>query len=177
MPSVPLTYVIGTIGMLAILGIVTLISTETGLSIGSQSAVSNLQDAAQYTATELNTIATTAMASPGETVMFHVSMPKSINSNGYGVNLTKTSSGWEVVAFLISTPSVKATALLNFQAAATSSNLGVCVYSLPGNPAGCPTPPSTVNPVQTLYSGALNEVVWASGNSSGVTVGIGELIN
>jgi hypothetical protein len=174
LPSVPLTYVLGTVGIIAILGVVALVATEVGTSINADATQSELTDAAQYVASELNTIAATAANSQGETVVFRIVIPHELSLNGYAVNLTSDSYGWKVVAYLPFFTSTQATARLYFNATGSTTSPGLCVYLPPSNPGGCSVPPPFISPQAFLYSGDSAAAVWASGNRTLVTVGLGD---
>jgi hypothetical protein len=181
LPSVPLTYVIGTVGMLFILGVVTLISVEFGLSLSGQATETSLNDAAQYVASEIDTIAVTISPSTPQTIAYHISMPKSFGYNGYAITLVSQNGIWQVVAYSIQDPSISASVPLFFNGQNTSA--GISVY-VPQSSSSCPGPNCGIQissylkvyPSAQIYSGDNYAVVWANTTSQGgIYVGIGDL--
>lgn len=179
LPSVPLTYVIGTVGLLAILGIVTLISTNTGLSLQGDLTKSSLADAAHYVSREMTVLVSVSSSVSNGTLAYNLAFPHQINQRGFAINLTKSDGLWYVVAYVPNNPSLQAREALAFQTSGNPSLNGICVYSAPTNPDFCPLPSSSalkvVNPLPVLYSGDSKAAVWAVVNKGQIILGIGDI--
>lgn len=175
MPSVPLTYVIGTVGMLAVLGIVTLISTTQGISFQTQSTEASLTDAAQYVASELSTITATAMSGNNQTLAYRLVFPQQLNTKGYAFTITDGSQGWMVLAYLPGQPSVSGSSMITFQTPPGVTAFSVCIYNTASNPNNCIHPGLGITVQSVIYSGDNNAVVWATVQGGSISIGLGDL--
>ncbi|MEM0117916.1 MAG: hypothetical protein QXV32_05675 [Conexivisphaerales archaeon] len=175
MPSVPLTYVIGTVGLLVILGIVSLISTTQGISLQGQSMQSSLADASQYVSNEISSLVATIPAGQTGTIYFKLILPSEVNLRGYAINLSYRANLWQVVAYVPNNPSLLASTPLAFQPGTKYSGQGFCIYIAGSNSANCPAPPKSVNALPQIYSGDSRAIVWAVISNQSIVLGIGDM--
>src|SRR5579875_350389 len=175
MPSVPLTYVIGTVGLLVVLGIVTLISTTQGVSLQGETTQSSLLDAAQYVSNEIAGLVSSIPAGQTGTIYYKLVLPQELNLRGYAINLSYISGQWQVLAYVPNNPSLSEKTPLPFQPNNAIPGLTICVYIANGNPNKCPLPSVSVNPLPQIYSGDTKAVVWAYISGQEITIGIGDM--
>jgi hypothetical protein len=118
MPHVAVANVIGTIGLLALLGIVVAISTTYTVQYNAQSVQTGLQEVALYTSNQLVSMASLTASSQKTNLTAYkvLDFPSNLGYLGYTINLTSDSSGYKVMAYLDSNPHVNANASLNFPA-------------------------------------------------------------
>lgn len=158
MPHVVIANVIGTVMLIAILGIVTVISVTVAAQMSAETVQSGLQEVAQYVSSQVMTMATLVSSSPQAnlTAFKFLNLPSSLGYYGYSITLTNATSGpsdavgWKIVAYLDSMPSVTAESVLNFQS-------GIVVISS-GSVSTVITMTSTIHSGQ---AGALNSVTAA----------------
>lgn len=161
--------------MLAVLGIVTLISTTQGISFQTQSTESSLTDAAQYVASELTTVTVTTMTGQDQTLAYRLVFPQQLDLKGYAFTLTNNGQGWMVLAYLPGDPTVSGFSMISFQTPGSLSGTSVCVFNGPSNPNNCIPPSHNIQVQSVVYSGDTNAVVWATVRGGQISIGLGEL--
>jgi len=117
-PHVAIAHVIGTIGLLALLSIVVVISTTTSANFNASSTQSNLQEIASYVASQITSMSTliTSLPQNNFTAYKVLEFPSNIGFAGYSISLLNDSTGCKVMAYLDNNPRVNANASLNFPA-------------------------------------------------------------
>jgi hypothetical protein len=117
-PHVAIANVIGTIGLLALLGIVLAISSTLTTQYSAQGVQTGLQEVALYASNQLVSMATLTASSQKTNLTAYkvLDFPSNLGFLGYTINLTSDSSGYKVMAYLDSNPRVNANASLNFPA-------------------------------------------------------------
>jgi len=117
-PHVAVANVIGTIGLLALLGIVFNISATFTLQYNAQSVATGLQEVALYTSSQLVSMASLTASSQKTNLTAYkvLDFPTNLGTLGYAINLTNSSSGYIVMAYLNNNPHINANASLNFPA-------------------------------------------------------------
>jgi hypothetical protein len=174
-PSVPLTYVIGTVGLLVILGIVTLIATTEGVALQGETTQNSLFDAAQYVSNEITGLVSSIPSGQTGTIYYKLVLPQELNLRGYAINLSYISGQWQVLAYVPNNPSLSAKMPLPFQPNNVIQGSSICVYLANGNPNKCSSPSASVNPLPQIYSGDAKAVVWAYISGQSITIGIGDM--
>jgi hypothetical protein len=176
-PHVPLSYLIGTVGLLAVLIAAVFIRSNTILQIETQADSAGLKDIAENVSTQLGSILSLSEANGGKTVesvYFHITIPTAENGRGYTISTRQTATGWKVVANLSDTPSISGVAGINV-GPTPSCATPPCVYLY----NACPTSyPAKIIPRTIILSGDPKTAVWAApctdGPKSGAQIGIGD---
>lgn len=148
MPHVVIANVIGTIMLIGILAIVSVISVVVGAQMSAQTVQSQLQEVTQYVSSELLSMATLVSSSPQAnlTAFKFLELPTTLGNYGYSITLTNATNGsndatgWKVVTSLESMASVTAESVLNFQSGIVVNCTGSILV-----------PPITLT--YTIYSG------------------------
>jgi hypothetical protein len=156
-PHVALSYVIGTIAILAVLLIVFLIRFNTITQVQNQAEVVSLRDVSEYAASQLININSMAQAQGPivQNVTFHISLPPTVNSRGYQLMTLPFSNtfGWRVVSFDDDLHAINATAIVNV-------GIGIRVFNSvfsSTHPTFCV---AGVTPLPSIFSGDSKAVVW-----------------
>jgi hypothetical protein len=170
-----MTYLIGTVGLLAVLVATMAIRSNTVLQVQNQADSAGLKDIAENVSTQLVSILTLSEASGNKTiepVYFHLTIPQSINGRGYSISTAKTATGWKVVANLSDTPTVSGVAAINVGPAASCS-APPCVYLYNSCPSSYP---AKISPkLVPVLSGDPRAAVWAASCNSGAQIGLGDI--
>ena len=167
MVSVVVSHLIGTISLLIIFSIV---GTYCGIYFSllqPEVIESSLQEVSEYCSAEIVDLATICSQSAENQMLFiKLEVPESINENAYTLTTAHTESIYEVVAQLISSPSVFGETLLPWS---VGGNMAV----FNGTDPGINDP--RVNPKTSVSSLSANLIIWCLKKDGRMTIGLGEM--
>lgn len=137
MPHVVISNVIGTMMLLMVLGIVTVIGSALTLQYSTQTVQVGLQEVASYVSGQMVSMASLVDSSQKANVAAFkfLNLPASLGYTGYSVNVTNAllssldTPGWKVVAYMDSNHKVWAEAALNFQSGINVTLTGPSPYA------------------------------------------------
>jgi hypothetical protein len=116
LPHVAISHVIGTVGLLAILSIVLVISTTISAQNSAQSVQTGFQEVASYVSNQLVAFGSLTASTQNPSVVAYkiLELPPSIGSIGYVVTVVNDSVGWKVMVYAENNVHLNANATLSF---------------------------------------------------------------
>jgi hypothetical protein len=160
MPSPIISHLIGTTMLLLVMLTISFFFITFGTVIGIKAAESELNEVAEYLASNIVDLASLANASLSNVLLVDISFPYEVNGYGYAINITKETNSYIIIT-RIDYLNIEGKAILPWN---TSQTIKIA-SSDPG-----------INGIEYkngLYSGMEKAVIWCKKNGEEIYIGLG----
>ena len=159
MPSPIVSHLIGTTMLLVIMLVVSYYFTNFGTIIGVKAVEKELNEVAEYIASNIIDMVSLANASLSDTLLLEIDFPYEINGYGYSINITKESDHYIVITRTEHTSIVEGKAILPFSSQIIYSSLNPGINGIEGK--------------NGLYSGTRKALIWCKKVGTEIYFGFG----